>query len=95
MAPKNTCTSFPQLPKQSWRSDWPYIVTLTDGSRLPAYPAVGKIDADNNFCVGEICTDTMWYISDRLVEHALITELQNGRIIHTEHVTSYQDLQPF
>lgn len=86
---------FPVIPQNNWRSDWPYIVTLSDGARLPAYPVIGRVDADNNFCFGEHCTDTMWYVSDRLVEHSLITELVNARIIRVECVVEYQDLQPF
>lgn len=94
MDAENIGKQFPSLPRHSWRSDWPYIVTLIDGTRLPAYPAVGKIDENNNFCVGEICNDMMWYVSDRLVEHVLITELQNGRIIYTQHVAAFNPLQP-
>lgn len=84
--------SFPKLEKHTWRSDWPYIITLTDGKSLSAYPAVGKVNEDEEFCFGESCKDPVWYVADNIVEHDAIKSLCNARLIAVSDVADWKPL---
>ena len=75
----NDVAVFPALDRSVWRSDWPYIVTLVDGVKLPAYPVRGLVDERGSFCFGDSCNDEMWYVADRLIEHCLITIVRRIR----------------
>ncbi|WP_213664154.1 hypothetical protein [Stutzerimonas stutzeri] len=83
---------FPVLAPNVWRSDRPYIVTLVDGDRMPAYPVVGAINEDGEFCVGSACQDKMWLVADRMIESPLIIECRQSRILALETVTRWESL---
>lgn len=90
----NDVAVFPALDRSVWRSDWPYIVTLVDGVKLPAYPVRGLVDERGSFCFGDSCNDEMWYVADRLIEHCLITDLSNARVISVESVSYWEQINP-
>jgi len=83
---------FPVLAPNVWRSERPYIVTLVDGDRMSAYPVIGMINEDNEFCFGSACQDNMWLVEDRLVENSLITECGQSRILAPESVSHWEAL---
>lgn len=89
---ENESKSFPVLNVTDWRSSWPYLVTLTDGVKLPAYPVVGLINEDGRFCIGESCREKMWYVSDKLIEHKMIADLENARIVDAKYVSDWQEI---
>lgn len=82
---------FPDLASNVWRSNRPYIVTLVNGDRMPAYPVIGKVK-DGSFFFGAACQDKMWLIEDRMIESPLITEGRQSRILALEVVTHWEAL---
>lgn len=83
---------FPELPPNVWRAKRPYIVTLVDGDRMPAYPVIGEINEDGNFCFGLACQEKMWLVADRMIESPLITECGQTRILALEKVSQWEAL---
>ena len=83
--------SFPSLKEKHWRTDWPMIVTLSDGKRMPAYPIHGHVNTNNGLCFGEECEDKMWMVMDNMIEHEDIQNLMNGRVIMPEKVKSWSE----
>lgn len=83
---------FPVLAPDVWRTERPYIVTLVDGDRMPAYPVIGKINEDGEFCFGSACQDKMWLVADRMIENSLITECGQSRILALESVSQWEAL---
>lgn len=94
MNKENEVVAFPRLPENNWRSDWPYLITLSDGAQLAAYPTIGHVDENENFCFGSACSTEMWHVSDRIMEHPWIVQCANARIIQVEHVAAWQPLKP-
>lgn len=85
--------TFPKLPQNNWRSERPYIVTLVDGDRLPAYPVLGKISDDEEFfSFGELCQDQMWIVTDPMILHPLITHYGDMRILKTSDVSDWEPI---
>jgi len=83
---------FPVLAPNVWRTERPYIVTLVDGDRMPAYPVIGAINDDGEFCFGSACQDQMWMVADRMIESPLIIECHQSRILALETVTHWEAL---
>jgi len=83
---------FPVLAPNVWRTERPYIVTLVDGDRMPAYPVVGAINEDGEFCVGSACKDKMWLVADRMIESPLIIECRQFRILALKTVSRWEAL---
>lgn len=83
---------FPEIETHNWRSDWPYVITLKDDIRIAAYPVHGKINEENQFCIGENCQEPMWYVSDSIVKHDCIDNYDNAVIIKHEHVKEWEPL---
>lgn len=83
---------FPVLAPNVWRTERPYIVTLVDGDRMPAYPVIGKVNEEGEFCFGAACQDKMWLVADRMIENPLITECGQSRILPTEAVSQWEAL---
>lgn len=83
--------NFPDLQQGTWRSTRPYIVTLVDGDRIPAYPVLGLIK-DDRFHYGQACKDRMWMVNDYLISNPLIRELGQTRILAKESVSSWEEI---
>ena len=84
---------FPVLDGKVWRSAWPYLVTLSDGVKLPAYPVVGRVNQESQFRFGDACTDRMWYVADKFLEHNIIKDLENARVIDIFNVIDWQEIK--
>lgn len=84
--------NFPDFPSQHYRSERPYIVTLRDGDRLPAYPAHVLISQENELLFGEGCQDKMWLVSDHYIQSESIRELINARVIAVDDVVSWEPI---
>lgn len=84
---------FPTLAPNVWRSPRPYLVTLTDGDRMPAYPVICKVE-DGGIYFGEACKEPMWLVHDTYIESTLITECNTGRVIETKHVVAWEEIVP-
>lgn len=82
---------FPELPPHFWRTDRPFIVTLIDGDRMPAYPVIGKVE-DETFYFGDACQEKMWLVADRMIESPLITECGHSRIIEVSKVVKWEPI---
>lgn len=83
---------FPLLAPNLWRTKRPYIVTLVDGDRMPAYPVIGAINDEGAFCFGSDCQDKMWLVADRMIESPLIKECGASRILPLETVSQWEAL---
>lgn len=83
---------FPVLAPNVWRTERPYIVTLVDGDRMPAYPVIGKVNEYGEFCFGSACQDKMWLVADGMIENSLITECGQSRILALESVSQWEAL---
>lgn len=79
---------FPALGRNVWRSERPYLVTLTDGALIPAYPVVGKLGEDG-LRVGGSCKDTLWVVNDPYIEHTLIDDHGSVRTVSKDAVTQW------
>lgn len=84
---------FPALPPHVWRTDRPFIVTLIDGDRMPAYPVIGKVE-DETFYFGDACQEKMWLVADRMIESPLITDCRQSRIIEAGKVAKWEPILP-
>lgn len=82
---------FPELNPNVWRSTRPYIVTLVDGDRMPAYPVRGKVEGQTLY-FGEACQDEMWLVVDNLIESPLITECGKSRVLELEKVVAWEPI---
>lgn len=85
--------NFPELSPHVWRTDRPFIVTLVDGDRMPAYPVIGKVE-DETFYFGDACQEKMWLVPDRMIESPLITECGQSRIIEAGKVVNWEPILP-
>lgn len=84
---------FPQLAPHVWRTDRPYIVTLVDGDRMPAYPVIGKVE-DETFYFGDACKEKMWMVNDHMIKSPLILECGHSRIIQADKVVKWEPITP-
>lgn len=80
--------TFPKLEENTWRANWPCIVTLKDGKKISAYSVHGLIE-DNQLNIGTACKVEMWLVLDTFVEHESIKDLNNARYICVEDVIEW------
>ncbi len=85
--------NFPTLPPHVWRTERPFIVTLVDGDRMPAYPVIGKIE-DETFYFGSACQEQMWLVNDHMIESPLIIDCGHNRIIPVDKVAKWEPFLP-
>ena len=85
--------SFPDIPENHWRSERPYIVTLIDGDRFPAYPILGDIDDEEIVTFGQHCQEKMWMVVDPMIMNPLINHYGNIRILKVSDVTHWEPIQ--
>ena len=85
--------TFPELAPNVWRTERPFIVTLVDGDRMPAYPVIGKVE-DETFYFGDACKEQMWMVADNLIQSALITECGQTRVLALDKVVEWESLAP-
>ncbi|NLC22133.1 MAG: hypothetical protein GX771_09540 [Halomonadaceae bacterium] len=85
--------NFPSLKNDAWRTERPYIITLNDGDRLPAYPILGKIE-ESELHFGAACTERMWLVNDSFIESELIDTHYNARTIDPARVAQWEAVHP-
>lgn len=87
---------FPEFPKEWWRSELPYIITLKDGQRMCAYPIYGCIDEDG-LKVGAREHEVLrpiWSVFTPYLESDFIKHIGSSEIAEPEDVLAFEELTP-